>query len=40
MASCMDFPLPVLSSRSDQISPSVWKAINFSLETSRRVTVA
>lgn len=27
----MDFPLPVLSSRSDQISPSVWKARNFSL---------
>ena len=36
----MDFPLPVLSSRSDQISPSVWKARNFSLENSRRVTVA
>ena len=39
MASSMDI-LRFFSSRSDHISPSVWNARNFSLENSRRVTVA
>ena len=39
MASSMLIRL-FLSSRSVQISPSVWKARNFSFENSSRVTVA